>query len=53
MWNLKYDTNEHTYQTKTDSQGFPGGAVVKNLPADAGDTDSSTGPRTSYMPRSS
>ena len=20
MWNLKYDTNEHTYETKTDSQ---------------------------------
>ena len=20
MWNLKYDTNKHTYETKTDSQ---------------------------------
>ena len=20
MWNLKYDTNEHIYETKTDSQ---------------------------------
>ena len=20
MWNLKYDTNQHTYKTKTDSQ---------------------------------
>ena len=20
MWNLKYDTNKHTYKTKTDSQ---------------------------------
>ena len=34
------------------SWGFPGGAVVKNLPASAGDTGSSPGPRTSHMPRS-
>ena len=27
-------------------QGFPGGAVVKNLPANAGDTGSSPGPGT-------
>ena len=32
--------------------GFPGGAVVKNLPADAGDTGSCTGPGGSHMPRS-
>ena len=31
---------------------FPGGAVVKNLPANAGDTDSSPGPGGSHMPRS-
>ena len=36
----------------TDFQGFPGGAVVKNLPANAGDTDSSPGPGGSHMPRS-
>ena len=31
---------------------FPGGAVVKNLPADAGDTGSSPGPGRSHMPQS-
>ena len=29
---------------------FPGGAVVKNLPVNAGDTVSSPGPRRSHMP---
>ena len=33
-------------------QGFPGGAVVKNLPANAGDTGSSPGLGRSHMPRS-
>ena len=33
-------------------QGFPGGAVVENLPANAGDTGSSPGLRRSHMPRS-
>ena len=32
--------------------GFPGGAVVKNLPANAGDMGSSPGPRRSHMRRS-
>ena len=31
---------------------FPGGAVVKNPPANAGDTDLSPGPGRSHMPRS-
>ena len=31
---------------------FPGGAVVKNLPANSGDTGSSPGPGRSHMPRS-
>ena len=31
--------------------GFPGGAVVKNLPANAGDVGSSPGPGRSHMPR--
>ena len=31
---------------------FPGGAVVKNLLANAGDTGSSPGPGRSHMPRS-
>ena len=33
--------------------GFPGGAVVKNLPANAGDTGLSPGPGRSHMTRSS
>ena len=32
--------------------GFPGGAEVKNPPANAGDTGSSPGPGRSHMPRS-
>ena len=34
------------------NQGFPGGAVVENLPANAGDTGSSPGLGRSHMPRS-
>ena len=33
-------------------QGFPGGAVVENLPANAGDTGSSPGLGRSHMSRS-
>ena len=33
-------------------RGFPGGTVLKNLPANAGDTGSSPGPGRSHMPRS-
>ena len=33
-------------------QGFPDGAVVENLPANAGDTGSSPGLGRSHMPRS-
>ena len=33
-------------------EGFPGGTVVKNPPANAGDTGSSPGPGRSHMPRS-
>ena len=33
-------------------RGFPGGAVVESLPADAGDTGSSPGLGGSHMPRS-
>ena len=33
-------------------RGFPGGAVVRNLPANAGDTGSSPGLGISHMPRS-
>ena len=44
------------HYTEEDSEaysgGFPGGAVVKNLPANAGDIGSSPGPGGSHMPRS-
>ena len=33
-------------------EGFPGGAVVENLPANAGDMGSSPGLGRSHMPRS-
>ena len=33
-------------------RGFPGGAVVKNPPANAGDTGSRPGPGRSHVPRS-
>ena len=37
---------------KSSNQGFPGGAVVENLPANAEDTGSSPGLGRSHMPRS-
>ena len=37
---------------KVEKEGFPGGAVVKNPPANAGDKGSSPGPGRSHMPRS-
>ena len=37
---------------KNQFRGFPGGAVVKNLPANAGDTGLSPGLGRSHMPRS-
>ena len=39
-------------QIKTTMRGFPGGAVVENLPANAGDTGSSPGLGRSHMPQS-
>ena len=39
-------------QIKTTMRGYPGGAVVENLPANAGDTGSSPGPGRSHMPQS-
>ena len=39
------------YSIRVVSRGFPGGAVVKNPPANAGDTGSSPGPGRSHMPR--
>ena len=37
---------------KNKKQGFPGGPVVKNPPANAGNTGSSPGLGKSHMPRS-
>ena len=36
---------------KTEKKGFPGGTVVENLPANAGDTGSSPGLGRSHVPR--
>ena len=38
----------HIY--KREKQGFPGGSVVKNPPANAGHTGSNPGPGRSHMP---
>ena len=52
-------TYEHSFKTvylcgnqKSKTLGFPGGAVVENLPANAVDTGSSPGLGRSHMPRS-
>ena len=39
-------------EDKNAAKGFPGGAVVENVPANAGDTGSSPGLGRSHMPRS-
>ena len=41
-----------TSKIKSLFRDFPGGAVVKNLPANAGDIGSIPGPGTSHMTRS-
>ena len=40
------------YCDKEGVRDFPGGAAVKNPPANAGDAGSSPGPGRSHMPRS-
>ena len=47
-----YDENYKKFIKKL-QKGFPGGAVVRNPPANAGDTGSSPSPGRSHMPRSS
>ena len=46
--------SSHTWELhlKPHTRGFPGGAVVESLPANAGDTGSSPGLGRSHMPRS-
>ena len=41
-----------SHYKKSTQKGFPGGAVVESLPANAGDTGSSPGLGRSHMPRS-
>ena len=48
-----FDPPPRVMEIKTKiNRGFPGGAVVENLPANAGDTGSSPGLGRSHMPRS-
>ena len=47
------ESKKNTYFSKKNNyRDFPGGTVVKNPPANAGDTGSSPGPGRSHMPRS-
>ena len=50
--NVRIDQAYYLPQQKLMIKGFPGGAVVKNLPDNAGDTGSSPGLGRSHMPRS-
>ena len=50
---LKSPGNNNISLLKVDKHGgFPGGAVVENLPANAGDMGSSPGLGRSHMPQS-
>ena len=52
---LDYHGTDCDYNRKSirnTKKSFPGGAVVKNPPANAGHTGSSPGPGRSHMPRS-
>ena len=49
----RLQTIPESYSNQDSMLGFPGGAVVENLPANAGDTGSSPGLGRSHMPRSS
>ena len=44
--------DERNFVLKKFILGFPGGAVVENLPANAGNAGSSPGLGSSHMPRS-
>ena len=49
MWNLN---KQNTKLIEKEIRDFPGGAVVKNPPANAGDMSSSPGPGRSHMSQS-
>ena len=50
--NKKWKMENYFALLKNKTRGFPRGAVVESLPADAGDTGSSPGPGRSHMLRS-
>ena len=52
LWKFLHKSRTLSTLQKKDNMGFPGGAVVKNPPANAGDTGSSPGLGRSHMPRS-
>ena len=47
--NSRSEMAEESANFKRNQQGFPGGSVVKNPPANAGDTGSIPGPGRSHM----
>ena len=50
VMNITKKKQTHRYKEQTSGWDFPGGAVVKNLPANAGDMGSIPGPGRSRMP---
>ena len=52
MTTLFLTENNPNVHQQENGWGFPGGAVVENLPANAGDMGSSPGLGGSHMPRS-
>ena len=51
-YNQKSQRNQDVCSHKNLCMGLPGGLVVKNQPANAGDTGSIPGPKRHCMPRS-
>ena len=53
LWSKeRVELGQNCNQPKEIAAGFPGGAVVKNLPANAGHTGSIPGPGRSHVPQS-
>ena len=55
VYKQNLETQKHKSEKKSlelEGEGFPGGTVVENLPANAGDTGSSPGLGRSHMLRS-
>ena len=49
---LPWRSESRDFKLRDKQRGFPGGAVVENLPANAGNTGSSPGLGRSHMPQS-